>query len=292
MLKSMTGYGRSKLQFDGKEYIIEIKSVNHRYVDINVKTPRNISYIEDKIKKMVLNSVSRGKIDVYINCTNIGNSSEKVYINKNLAGEYIKQLQEIALENNLNTNINITDIINFPDILVTNNFIDEETLWNEFEPKICEALEQFDNMKIEEGKKLCTDVLSRIDIIDKNLLIISHESTGLVEKYIVKLEARIKEILKDNSIIDQNRLAQEAVIFSDKSSIEEEITRLNSHINQFKQMINESSAKGKQIDFLVQEMNREINTIASKANCLEITKMVIAIKTELENIREQIQNIE
>ena len=292
MLKSMTGYGRSKLQFDGKEYIIEIKSVNHRYVDINVKTPRNISYIEDKIKKMVLNAVSRGKIDVYINCTNIGNSSEKVYINKNLAGEYIKQLQEIALENNLNTNINITDIINFPDILVTNNFIDEETLWNEFEPKICEALEQFDNMKIEEGKKLCTDVLSRIDIIDKNLLIISHESTGLVEKYIVKLEARIKEILKDNSIIDQNRLAQEAVIFSDKSSIEEEITRLNSHINQFKQMINESSAKGKQIDFLVQEMNREINTIASKANCLEITKMVIAIKTELENIREQIQNIE
>lgn len=292
MLKSMTGYGRSKLQYDGKEYTVEIKSVNHRYVDICVKTPRNISYIEDKIKKLVLNTVSRGKIDVYISASNIGASTEKVYINKDLANEYIKQLQEIAKENNLDSNINITDILNLPDILITNNKIDEEMLWEAFKPKITEALDQFDTMKIEEGKKLCEDVLSRIETIDKNLSIISSESTGLVEKYIVKLEARIKEILKDNSIIDENRLAQEAVIFSDKCSVEEEITRLTSHINQFKQIINTSTAKGKQIDFLVQEMNRETNTIASKANCLEITKMVIAIKTELENIREQIQNIE
>ncbi len=292
MLKSMTGYGRSKLQFDGKEYTIEIKSVNHRFIDVCVKTPRNISYIEDKIKKIVLNSVSRGKIDIYISSANVGASTERIFINKELASEYIRQLQEIANENKLNSNINVVDILNFPDILISNNSLDEELLWESFKPKICEALEQFDAMKMEEGKKLCEDVLKRIEIIDKNLSIISRESTGLVEKYIVKLEARIKEILKDNSIIDQNRLAQEVVIFSDKSSIEEEITRLNSHINQFKQMINDSSTKGKQIDFLLQEMNRETNTIASKANCLEITKMIIAIKTELENIREQIQNIE
>ena len=292
MLKSMTGYGRSKLQFDGKEYTIEIKSVNHRFIDVCVKTPRNISYIEDKIKKIVLNSVSRGKIDIYISSANVGASTERIFINKELASEYIRQLQEIANENKLNSNINVVDILNFPDILISNNSLDEELLWESFKPKICEALEQFDAMKMEEGKKLCEDVLKRIEIIDKNLSIISRESTGLVEKYIVKLEARIKEILKDNSVIDQNRLAQEVVIFSDKSSIEEEITRLNSHINQFKQMINDSSTKGKQIDFLLQEMNRETNTIASKANCLEITKMIIAIKTELENIREQIQNIE
>ena len=146
-------------------------------------------------------------------------------------------------------------------------------------------------MRLEEGNKLCEDILNRIDIISKNLEIISSKSTGLVEKYVVKLEARIKEILKTD-IVDQNRLAEEAVIFSDKCSVEEELTRMYSHIEQFKQLINDSNAKGKKIDFLLQEMNRETNTIASKANCLEITKMVIEIKTELENIREQIQNVE
>lgn len=292
MLKSMTGYGRSKLQLDGKEYVIEIKAVNHRFVDISVKTPRTISYLEEKIKKTVLNSVSRGKIDVYITCTNIGTSSANVIINKELASKYVKQLREIAAENSLNDNINVTDILKFPDILITENQnLEEDEVWKAFEEKLNEAICTFNNMRIQEGNKLCQDILNRIDCISKNLVIISQESTGLVEKYIVKLNMRIKEILKTD-IIDENRLAQEAVIFSDKCSIEEELTRLHSHIEQFKSMINDSTAKGKKIDFLLQEMNREINTIASKANCLEITKMVVEIKTELENIREQIQNIE
>lgn len=292
MLKSMTGYGRTKLQLDGKEYTIEIKSVNHRFVDISVKTPRGISYLEDKIKKTVLNSINRGKIDVYITCTNIGTSSESISINKELASKYVEQLKEIAVENNLNDNINVADILKFPDILITENQnLEEEEIWKAFEEKLNEAICAFDNMRIQEGTKLCRDILNRITVISKNLEIISQESTGLVEKYIVKLNTRIKEILKTD-VIDENRLAQEAVIFSDKCSIEEEITRLQSHIEQFKNMVNESTAKGKKIDFLLQEMNREINTIASKANCLEITKMVVEIKTELENIREQIQNIE
>ncbi len=292
MLKSMTGYGRTKLQLDGKEYTIEIKSVNHRFVDISVKTPRGISYLEDKIKKTVLNSINRGKIDVYITCTNIGTSSESISINKELASKYFEQLKEIAVENNLNDNINVADILKFPDILITENQnLEEEEIWKAFEEKLNEAICAFDNMRIQEGTKLCRDILNRITVISKNLEIISQESTGLVEKYIVKLNTRIKEILKTD-VIDENRLAQEAVIFSDKCSIEEETTRLQSHIEQFKNMVNESTAKGKKIDFLLQEMNREINTIASKANCLEITKMVVEIKTELENIREQIQNIE
>lgn len=292
MLKSMTGYGRSKLQLDGKEYTIEIKSVNHRFVDISVKTPRAISYLEDKIKKTVLNSISRGKIDVYITCTNIGSSSEHVKINKELANKYIEQLKEIAETNNLPTDFNVADILKFPDILITEGQdIDENAVWKAFEQKLNDAISTFDNMRLQEGIKLCEDVLYRIDNISKNLDIISKESTGLVEKYIVKLNTRIKEILKTD-VIDQNRLAQEVVIFSDKCSIEEEITRLQSHIKQFENMVNEATAKGKKIDFLLQEMNREINTIASKANCLEITKMVVEIKTELENIREQIQNIE
>lgn len=292
MLKSMTGYGRSKLQLDGKEYIIEIKAVNHRYIDIMVKLPRNISYLEDKIKKTVSNNASRGKIDVTISYANVGTSEANVSINKTLANEYIQQLKEIANENGLCEDINVTDILKLPDILITENNVDEEKVWQEFEPKLNDALKSFNNMRLQEGTKLCEDVLKRIEVIDKNLVIISSKSTGLVEKYVVKLEARLKEILKTDSNIDPNRLAQEAVIFSDKCSIEEEITRLKSHINQFKTMINEGNAKGKQIDFLLQEMNRETNTIGSKANCLDITKMVIEIKTELENIREQIQNIE
>ena len=292
MLKSMTGYGRSKLQLDGKEYTIEIKSVNHRFIDISVKTPRGISYLEDKIKKIVLNSINRGKIDVYITCANIGTSSENVKINKELANKYIEQLKEIALENNLPTDISVTDILKFPDILITDGKnIDEDEVWKAFEEKMKEAITAFDNMRSQEGAKLCEDILDRISIISKNLEIISTESTGLVEKYIVKLNMKVKELLKTD-VIDETRLAQEVVIFSDKCSIEEEITRLKSHIEQFKNMVNESTAKGKKIDFLLQEMNREINTIASKANCLEITKMVVEIKTELENIREQIQNIE
>lgn len=292
MLKSMTGYGRSKLQLDGKEYTIEIKSVNHRFVDITVKTPRGISYLEDKIKKTVLNSVNRGKIDIYVSYTNIGTTSECFNINKELANKYVAQLKEIALENNLLSEINVADILRFPDILITEgNNVDEDEVWNVFEEKLKEAITTFDNMRINEGAKLCEDILHRVGNISKNLDIISKESTGLVEKYIVKLNTRIKEILKTD-IIDENRLAQEAVIFSDKCSIEEEITRLKSHIEQFTNMVNESTAKGKKIDFLLQEMNRETNTIASKANCLEITKMVVEIKTELENIREQIQNIE
>lgn len=291
MLKSMTGYGRSKLELDGREYFIEIKSVNHRYTDITVKLPRNISYLEDKIKKTVLNSVSRGKIDVSITYSNLKDVNGSICINKKLASEYIKQLKEIAIENGLSQDINVAEILKLPDILTSSNDEDEEKTWKTIEPKLCEALITFNKMREEEGIKLCEDVLKRIDTIYENLQIISAKSTGLVEKYIVKLELRIKEILKTDTI-DKNRLAEEAVIFSDKCSIEEELTRMHSHISQFKQMIMESTAKGKKIDFLIQEMNRETNTIASKANCLDITKMVIEIKTELENIREQIQNIE
>lgn len=292
MLKSMTGYGRSKLQLDGKEYTIEIKSVNHRFIDINVKIPRGISYLEDKIKKLVLNSISRGKIDVTITYTNIGTSAETANINEELASKYINQLQKIAVDNNLSKEINVADILRLPDILISENQnINEEEIWHKFEGKINEAVSAFDEMRSIEGSKLSEDILNRIDIISKNLNIISEESAGLLDKYVVKLNTRLKELLKENEV-DENRIAQEVVLFSDKCSIEEEITRLNSHIVQFKNLVNEAPSKGKKIDFLLQEMNREINTIGSKANCLEITKMVVEIKTELENIREQIQNIE
>lgn len=292
MLKSMTGYGRSKFEFDGKEYLIEIKSVNHRFIDINIKLPKILSLLEERIKKLVLNSVSRGKIDIYITCINSNINESNRIINKKVANEYIKQLKEIADENNITYNsINIAEILNLPDIFIAENEIEEEKLWEILSRKLNEAIFAFTKMREEEGTKLCEDVLNRINVISENLEIISSKSTGLVEKYVVKLKTRINEILQTD-VVDENRLAQEIVIFSDKCSIEEELTRMRSHICQFKQLINDSTAKGKKIDFLLQEMNREINTIGSKANCLDITKMVIEIKTELENIREQIQNIE
>ena len=292
MFKSMTGYGRSKLELGDKEYTIEIKSVNHRYLDLSMKLPRNISYLEEKIKKVVSNNINRGKIDVCITYSNILTETESnVCINKVLAKEYITQLKEIAKDNNLSEDFDVTSILRLPDLLVTNNDIDEEEIWKIFEPKVNEAVKALDAMRVEEGIQLSKDVLDRIDTIAKNLDIISENSTGLAEKYVVKLEARIKEILKTD-VVDQNRLAQEIVIYSDKCSIEEEITRMHSHIEQFKELVNDTESKGKKIDFLIQEMNRETNTIASKANCLDITKMVIEIKTELENIREQIQNID
>ena len=292
MFKSMTGYGRSKLELGDKEYTIEIKSVNHRYLDLSMKLPRNISYLEEKIKKVVSNNINRGKIDVCITYSNILTETESnVCINKVLAKEYITQLKEIAKDNNLSEDFDVTSILRLPDLLVTNNDVDEEEIWKIFEPKVNDAVKSLDAMKVEEGIQLSKDVLDRIDTIAKNLDIISENSTGLAEKYVVKLEARIKEILKTD-VVDQNRLAQEIVIYSDKCSIEEEITRMHSHIEQFKALVNDTASKGKKIDFLIQEMNRETNTIASKANCLDITKMVIEIKTELENIREQIQNIE
>ena len=285
MFKSMTGYGRSKLELGDKEYTIEIKSVNHRYLDLSMKLPRNISYLEEKIKKVVSNNINRGKIDVCITYSNILTETESnVCINKVLAKEYITQLKEIAKDNNLSEDFDVTSILRLPDLLVTNNDIDEEEIWKIFEPKVNDAVKSLDAMKVEEGIQLSKDVLDRIDTIAKNLDIISENSTGLAEKYVVKLEARIKEILK-NDVVDQNRLAQEIVIYSDKCSIEEEITRMHSHIEQFKALVNDTASKGKKIDFLIQEMNRETNTIASKANCLDITKMVIEIKTELENIR-------
>ena len=163
MLKSMTGYGRSKLQLDGKEYTIEIKSVNHRFIDINLKIPRNINYLEDRIRKLVLNSISRGKIDLSITYTNIGASSEPAYINEELASKYIKQLQKIASENGLSAEINVSDVLRLPDILISSNKDnDEEKIWNKFEEKISEAIFSFNNMRTIEGSKLSEDILNRI----------------------------------------------------------------------------------------------------------------------------------
>lgn len=291
MIKSMTGFGRAKLVKDLREYQVEMKSVNHKYSDINVKLPRSISYLEEDIRKIVLSKVKRGKIEVFITFDNYSDEGKNIIINKEIAKVYINNLKELADEENISSNIEVTEISKLPDVLTIKNVENEEKIKEEIVQAVTEATEKLVNMRKVEGEKIAIDLLKRINNIDAIVKEISQLSTGLIEEYVVKLENRIKEILKTEQV-DKTRLAQEVVIYSDKCSIEEELTRLNSHIAQFKYLLNSEDAIGKKLDFLIQEMNRETNTIGSKSVNLEITNKVIDIKTILEDIREQIQNIE
>mgnify|MGYP004504650605 CR=1 FL=1 len=292
MIRSMTGYGKETLCIEEREYQVEIKSVNHRYLDINIKIPRTLSYLEEEIKKEIAKKIKRGKIDVYIAYENNSQEGKNIKINKELAKIYIEQLKELAQEEKISSNIEAIDIAKFPDILTIKTDEEDEKIRDEIIQTTINATEKIVEMKSVEGEKILQDLLRRIEKIENEIEKISKKSTGLIEEYVVKLEKRIKEILKTEEI-DKTRLAQEVVIYADKCSIEEEVTRLKSHIYQFKNLINDNNeTKGKKLDFIIQEMNRETNTIGSKANSLEITNGVIEIKTELEDIREQIQNIE
>lgn len=292
MIRSMTGYGKGSLNIEGREYQVEIKSVNHRYLDINIKMPRTLSYLEETVKKEISEKIKRGKIDVFITFENNSQEGRNIKINKELAKIYINQLKELAQEENISSNIEVIDIAKFPEILTIKIDEEDEKIKNEIIQATKEATDKIVEMKSIEGQKIAQDLLERIEKIENKIEEISKKSTGLIEEYVVKLEKRIKEILQTEEV-DKTRLAQEVVIYADKCSIEEEITRLKSHIYQFKNLIADNNETiGKKLDFIIQEMNRETNTIGSKANNLEITNGVIDIKTELEDIREQVQNIE
>ena len=235
-MNSMTGFGRAKLEQEEREYLVEIRSVNHKYADITVKVPRNLLYLEDKIRKAILNKISRGKIEVFISYVNYGVEGKNVILNQELAKQYVKELSDLASEMGIPDGIRAMEISKMPDVL--NVQIEEESLekiWQELSQCLESAIENFVEMRQIEGEKIKQDLEKRLQNVAKNVDEIFKFSTGLVEEYIVKLEERIKEILKVE-IVDQTRLAQEIVIYSDKCSIEEELTRLKSHIEQF-QMI-------------------------------------------------------
>ncbi|HIU51068.1 MAG TPA: YicC family protein [Candidatus Merdicola faecigallinarum] len=293
MIRSMTGYGRAKYEKEGREYQVEIKSVNHKYIDLNVKIPYQLSFLEENIKKLVVEKVKRGKIDIAITFLNQSSLGKSIHINQELIQEYVKELKKVAKENEIIDDISIMKLIRLPDAFTVQNDENETVIWDELIFPLTEAIDCFVEMKKLEGKKLAEDILKRIELIYSHILEISDHSTRLIDEYIVKLKTRLNEILQAG-VVDESRLAQEVVIYADKSSIEEEITRLKSHIDQIKGLLEqkEEIAIGKKMDFIIQEMNREINTIGSKSNCLEITNLVIQVKTELENVREQIQNVE
>ncbi|MCI8309250.1 MAG: YicC family protein [Clostridia bacterium] len=291
MIRSMTGFGRGNYENEGREYLVEVKSINHKYCDINMRIPRSFNGIEHKLRKEIDSKISRGKIDVYIEFRDNSNFENVINFNKELAKIYIKDLKELGAETGINSDLNVIDISKMPDVLKREDELNEELIFEETKIALNQALDRFIEMREVEGSKLKDDIENRLNIILNKINEISGFSAGLVQEYVVKLEARIKELL-NTDVVDENRLAQEIVIFSDKSSIEEELTRLKSHISQFNNLIKTESPIGKKLDFLIQEINRETNTIGSKANSLDITNLVVDLKTEIENIREQIQNIE
>ena len=291
MVKSMTGYGKSSLSINSREYQVEIKAVNHKYIDTNIKMPRVISYLEEDIRKLIASKIKRGKIDVLISFENFSKDGNDIRINTELAKIYIQNLRKLAEEENISANIEVTEITRLPDVLIIKNNFDEDQIKTELLQTVEDAINQLIEMRQNEGEKISRDILTKIAEIETKKQEIFSLSTGLIDEYIVKLETRIKELLNTEEL-DKSRLMQEVVIYADKCSVEEEITRLTSHIEQLRNLINADEPSGKKLDFIIQEMNRETNTIGSKANNLEITNRVVDIKTILEDVREQIQNIE
>ncbi len=291
MIKSMTGYGKSNLSIDSREYQVEIKTVNHKYIDVTLKIPRKISYLEEDIRRLITSKLKRGKVDITITFENYSKDSNNISINTELAKTYIENLKKLAEEEKIDFNIDITEIVQMPDVLITKNNFDEDQVKQEIIKVSEEAINNLIQMREKEGKKISEGILKKISKIEKKVEEILELSTGLIEEYVVKLETRIKEILKTEEI-DKSRIKEEVVIYADKCSVDEEITRMKSHIEQIRNMINENEPTGKKMDFIIQEMNRETNTIGSKANNLKITNNVVDIKTILEDIREQVQNIE
>lgn len=293
MIKSMTGYGKALLSKNQREYQVEIKSVNHRYLDISIKMPKVLSYLEEEVKKQIAKKIKRGKVDVFISFQNNGEEGKEIKINTEIAKIYIDELRKLAKQENLFSNIEVTEIAKLPDVLSIQNKQEDEEIKLELQEVVIEATNQLVEMRTIEGSKLAEDLQQRMLQMNQKVIQISSLSTGLIDEYVVKLEGRIKELLKTKEI-DEARLAQEVVIYADKCSVEEEVTRLKSHISQFEKLLSneKNEAIGKKLDFIVQEMNRETNTIGSKANNLEITNDVIDMKTQIENVREQIQNIE
>lgn len=294
MVRSMTGYGRFQSTVDSMNITVELKSVNHRYFEFNSRVPRNYGFLEEKLKSFVNSRVSRGKVECYVSIENLEEDEVEIAVNHSLAESYCNALKELAgrLELNLRDDNIMSSLTRYNDIFVVHkNEADEEKIWNAVKVVTDEAITKFINMREQEGNKLKTDVLSRAETILGKVSEIEERSPETVKEYNDRLLARINEFLSDVQV-DEQRILTECAIFADKVAVAEETVRLRSHIDQLRQFLNSDEAVGRKIDFLVQEMNREANTIGSKAQDVTIARNVIDIKAEIEKIREQIQNIE
>ena len=293
MAISMTGFGRGEFKNDNYHFLVECKTINHKYCDINVRLPRKISFLEDKRRNYVKNFVKRGRVDLYIKLDLIGSEDVNLKFDDKLATQYVNILKEIKDKFDLQDDISVMNVAKFPEIVKCEEKEEDEDLyWSMLKEALDMSMEKLTQMRKEEGEKLAIDTIERCDILANLIDEIEKYSNTVVDEYREKLNNRISEILENPSIIDENRLAQEVAIFADKSSITEEIVRFRSHIEQLRKTVEKNDSIGRKIDFLIQEMNREVNTTGSKSSNINITNLVVEVKSELEKIREQIQNIE
>lgn len=289
----MTGYGKGEYENELYRFIIEIKSVNHRYNDIGIRMPRHIAYLEDNIKRAIKEKISRGKVDVFINLEYVEESAIDVKVDIPLAKSYKSALDNLINALNLKDEVRLNNILGMSDVIkAEKKDIDENLITHCLENALDIALENITQMRLKEGQELKKDILIKIETIEKNINLIEERAPFVVIEYKEKLSERIKELLKDSIELDEDKLGNEIAFFADRSSIDEEIVRLKSHTKQFISILNEEGSIGRKLDFLIQELNREINTIGSKANDILISSHVVNLKAELEKIREQVQNIE
>ena len=292
MIYSMTGYGSANASLEGMEISIELKSVNNRYLDVSVRLPRSYIFAEDSIKTLVQKHISRGKVDVFVNVDTSRSSDVVIKVNDTLADNYIAALRSICDKFGVVDDITATAIGKMPDVLSTEKKeADKDLISNAIATILETALCEFDSMRKREGDKLCEDIRSRLDYIEKLTAQVENRSPETVAEYRAKLEQKMREVL-DTVDIDNSRLMTEAAIFADRVAVDEETVRLSSHFEQLRDMLIIGSPAGRKLDFLIQELNRETNTIGSKCNDREIAKIVVDMKAEIEKIREQVQNIE
>lgn len=292
MIKSMTGFGRGEFEKNKKKISLEIKTVNHRYCEVNIRMPRKIGFLENEARNYIKQSLSRGKVDIYINYEDNAEKVENIKYNKSLAQEYTKYFSIISEDFGLDNDIKVSHMSRYPDVLVIEEQEDDlEELWSILKGALDAALLQLVDSRTSEGTLLKEDILKKLEIMEQSIEFIKTKVPDIIKAYKDKLENRIKDLL-ENPVIDESRLALEVALFADKSCIDEEIVRLLSHIQHMRTSLKSQEAVGRKLDFLTQEMNREANTILSKANAIEISNQALDLKTVIEKIREQIQNIE
>ncbi len=292
MIKSMTGFGRSHEVLNGRDITVEIRAVNHRYYEFSCRIPRSLGFMEEKLKSLLQGSINRGKVEVSLLVYNVDAPDEKISINKEVVKEYIDALRSVKDEFNLSDDLALSNVMRIPDAFtVIKTEADEEQLWADVKSVAEAALGRFIQMRETEGERMKADILARLSTIEGWVGIVEERSPSIVEDYRKKLYDRMCEVL-NNTNFDENRILLEAGIFSEKTAVDEETVRLRSHISQFRSMLESKEAVGRKLDFLVQEMNRETNTIGSKVQDIEVTRIVVDQKSEIEKIREQIQNIE
>ena len=292
MIKRMTGFGRAELIDEEKKITVEMKSVNHRYLDVNMRMPKKFSVFEASIRSLLKEYIQRGKVDVFITCEDYTQSRVSVKYNREIAQQYLGYLQEMSRDFQLSGEINAALLSRYPEVLTMEEQTeDEDEMWGALEGVIRNAAVQFVEARTKEGIELKRDILDKLEKMGEKVELVEKRSPDIIKEYREKLETKVKELLADTQM-EESRIAAEVILYADKICTDEETVRLKSHIKHTKSVLDEKEGIGRKLDFIAQEMNREANTILSKANDLETSNLAIDLKTEIEKIREQIQNIE